>query len=164
MTVAAKKLELPTEARSRADEMLKQAAAIKAKLDLALTVCQNEAAVLVKRHAETTAPLKRQLEALDKQIKAHAKKHQVDLFAGKDRVDFANGALLRKEEQHVRHTRGMLDRLEEIGADDAIKTVKSVDWDVLEKWTDERLIEAGTERFKKETFAYELFGGGSLAS
>jgi len=56
--------------------------------------------------------------------------------------------------------RGMLARLEEIGAVEAIKIVKSVDWDVLDKWTDERLIEVGTERGKKERFAYEIFDGG----
>jgi hypothetical protein len=123
-------------------------------------VCQTELEILVRNHAQATGPLRARLEALDKKIKAHAKKHQVDLFVGRDRIDLVNGALLRKEEEYVRRVRGMLARLEEIGAVEAIKIVKSVDWDVLDKWTDERLIEVGTERGKKERFAYEIFDGG----
>jgi len=72
--------------------------------------------------------------------------------------DLTNGALLHKIERRVKRTRKMLERLEAIEAEDAIKIVKSVDWDVIEKWTYERLIEVGTERVKKETFAYKLAG------
>jgi small-conductance mechanosensitive channel len=154
----AKKIEeYPTAHHAKADELLAQAAEVAATLKRLLDNCHAELKQVTQEWGELILPQKRLLDGIEKQIKAYAKKHRVDLFEGRDRIDLSHGALLRKEEERVKQIRGMLERLEEIGATDAIKTVKSADWEVIEGWTDERLIEVGTERVKKETFAYELF-------
>ena len=51
----------------------------------------------------------------------------------------------------------MLARLKELGAADGIKISELVNWDKIEEWPDERLIEIGTERVKDDKFAYELY-------
>jgi len=76
-----------------------------------------------------------------------------------ERVDLRFGALLYAIEKRVKRAKDVLQRLEEIGAEEAIIVTKSVDWDVLEGWTDERLIEVGTERKRTEKYSYEVFGG-----
>lgn len=48
--------------------------------------------------------------------------------------------------------------LEELGYVDGIKIEKSVNWDEIEKWSDERLTAIGTERVTKEEFGYDLRG------
>jgi len=52
--------------------------------------------------------------------------------------------------------RNVLERLEEMGFSEAVRVAKSVDWDVLERWPDEKLNLVGTERVPKETIEYEL--------
>jgi phage host-nuclease inhibitor protein Gam len=153
----ARKFDYPTLRHVEADELLAKAAHLTGALKTAMDAFQIEHDKLVMKHKEHIAPVKHALEVLERQIKAYAKKHRVDLFEGRDRIDLAYGALLRKEESHVRKIRDMLQRLEDAGANDGIKIIKSVDWDAIEGWTDERLIEVGTERVKAESFAYEIF-------
>lgn len=157
MPVAARKIDYPTEHHGHADDLLRKLGEITGQLKTVQSECQVEMDALVQRHREKVAPLKQQLELLDKSLRKHSQKYQVDLFKGRDRVDLKCGALLHQVDRRVKRIRDMLQRLEQLGSIEAIKIVKSVDWDVIETWTDERLIEVGTERVKKETFAYELF-------
>lgn len=147
----------PTTAHAEADEMLREIG----KTTDALSKLEAEAKAaldsVTAAYQSRVDALKGKIADLDKGIKTLAKKHQADLFDGSDRVDLRFGALLHSIEMRVKKARGLLERLEELGAVEAVKIVKSVDWDVLEKWSDERLIEVGTERVRKEVFAYEVF-------
>ena len=134
----ARKLSYPTAHHARADELLGQAAELTGLLKQAQAECQTELDRLAAKHRETIVPIKQKLESLDKAIKAYAKKHQVDLFKRADRAVLRNGSLLHQVREAVTRARNVLDRLEEIGAFEAIKIVKSVDWDKLETWTGEK--------------------------
>ena len=60
----------------------------------------------------------------------------------------------------MKRAKDVLKHLEESGAEDAAFIVtKAVNWEHLEKWSDERLIEVGTERKRTENFTWEIFGG-----
>jgi type III secretion system FlhB-like substrate exporter len=159
MAEAAKKLDYPTPAHAEADKLLAQAAALTATLSSIQKECQVEASALAAKHKKKVGPVKKGLEKLGAQIASFAKKHQVDLFEDRDRIDLLNGALLHQEGSHVIKPRGidMLARLKELGIADGIKISELVDWDTIEQWPDERLIEIGTERVKDDKFAYELY-------
>jgi phage host-nuclease inhibitor protein Gam len=159
MAEPAKKFDSPTLFHAEADKLLGQAAILTAALEVIQEECQVEAAALVAKHKEKGAPVKKELEKVGKQIAAYAKKHQVDLFEGRDRIDLLNGALLHQESSHVVKPRGvdMLARLKDLHVTDGIKITEMVDWDKIEQWPDDRLIEIGTERVKDDKFAYELF-------
>jgi phage host-nuclease inhibitor protein Gam len=159
MAETAKKSDYPTPAHAEADELLARAATLTATLSGIQEECQVEVAALAAKHKEKAGPVKKELEKLGKQIAAFAKKHQVDLFEGRDRIDLLNGALLHQEGSHVVKPRGidMLSRLKDLGIADGIKITELVDWDKIEEWPDERLIEIGTERVPDDKFAYELY-------
>lgn len=99
------------------------------------------------------------LQEAEAKLKALAKAHRAELFDGRDRVDLEHGALLFGVSQRVKRAKAVtveaLKALGQIGRA-AVRVVESVDWDALEKWPDERLIEIGTERVRREAFAYEL--------
>ena len=97
------------------------------------------------------------IQTLDKKIKTLCKYEREELFAETQRVELQHGALLYHAEWKIKRARGVLDKLEELGMTEAIKVSKSVRWDVLEKWTDEKLFLVGTERKLKESFSYELY-------
>jgi len=102
-------------------------------------------------------PLKAVIAGLEKRPEKLMKVNRADLFDSADRIDLAHGALLFSIRERVRRAKGVLARLEEIGAKDGLITRTSVNWDALEKWTDERLIETGTERVREDCFSYEVF-------
>jgi len=128
-------------------------------LELLQAEAEKEIEAVRARYAEFIGPLKERIAALDKEIKTLTKKHKKMLFDGRDRVDLEHGALLYRVERKVKRARGVLENLEQCGFLEAIKVVKSVDWDVLEKWPDERLVMVGTERKRQEKFEYELKEG-----
>lgn len=99
------------------------------------------------------------LAAIEKDLRAFAKKNKAAIFDGKDRVDFANGFLLFQIVRRVRRAKSItVDLLESLGLD-AVKTVKSVDWDAIERWPTEKLVLIGTERKPTEKIEYEVHGG-----
>jgi phage host-nuclease inhibitor protein Gam len=100
--------------------------------------------------------LERELQDLDKSIKQNLKTNKKELFKNGDMVELENGLVYHRENMVVHRARGILAKLEELKLDDAIKITKSVKWDVIEKWPDEKLSEIGTKRKLKESFEYEL--------
>lgn len=104
------------------------------------------------KHIEGT---KEEIRELEEELRKFALRHRHELFAG-DIAELRNGRLILQIKQTVKRVRGMLERLEALGWTEAIIVEKKVNWEELEKWTDERLIAAGTERIKKETVTYEL--------
>jgi len=111
---------------------------------------------LKKKYEDMVSIHERKLSVLDKALNVLVKRNQAVIFDGNDRVDLSHGALLRSIEERVRRARGVLERLEALGMTGAVKVVKSVDWDQLEKWPDARLMEVGTERVRKEVFSYDV--------
>lgn len=104
------------------------------------------------KHIEGT---KEEIRELEEELRKFALRHRHELFTG-DIAELRNGRLILQIKQTVKRVRGMLERLEALGWTEAIIVEKKVNWEELEKWTDERLIAAGTERIKKETVTYEL--------
>ena len=51
------------------------------------------------------------------------------------------------------------DKLKAMGFPEAARVAKSVDWDLLSSWPDERLFMVGTHRRVKEEFSNELKAG-----
>lgn len=139
-----------------ADALLAQMAETTRQLAELEEAAKREIDEVRSRHAAAMAPLAGEIAALDKGIKAYARKHQVAIFDGRDRVDLKAGALIHTSELKIKRTKGLLERLEALGETDAIRIVKSVDFGALKNWTDERLFAAGTERRREELYSYEL--------
>jgi phage host-nuclease inhibitor protein Gam len=158
MGEAARGLTFKTEHHMRSEDLLadlrREMLALKSTVDIQAT----ERDKMAERHKAAISPIKDRIAKLDKELRKYARKHKLALFEGGDRLDLLSGALLRQDEEHVKRARGVLDELQRLGLTEAIRTNPQVDWDVLEKWSDERLIEVGAERVPEETFAYELFG------
>src|SRR4030042_5661406 len=77
-------------------------------------------------HEAAMSELRAQIEALEKKLKAYMKKNSAGIFEGEDRVDLKNGSLLFKVEFRVKQARGVLEKLEELGIDEAIEVSKKV--------------------------------------
>jgi phage host-nuclease inhibitor protein Gam len=120
-----------------------------AQADLELTQAREE-------WRRRLAPLQERVAELDKAILQGAKTHRAELFDGRDRVDLPHGALLHSWQESVKRSRGVLAELKALGFDDAVRVVETVKWEVLEDWPEEKLVSVGTERVRKETFAYEV--------
>lgn len=97
-----------------------------------------------------------ELKALEKELIKLMKANKADLFDHTDQVNLAAGILLRGEEDKVTIHKGALEKIEEMGWDEAIKIVKSIDREVVEKWSDERLTVIGAERKPVEEFSFEV--------
>lgn len=139
----------------RADGLLAEAGAVLAELDAARGALDAALERVRAEHGPAVERLETRLADLDRAIKALARRERGTLFDGRDRCDLPHGALLIQIEERVVRARGVLEALKEMGASEAVKVVETVNWDVLETWPDERLIQAGTERKRRETFAWE---------
>lgn len=108
---------------------------------------------------------KASLAEQEKRVRAFMKKHQADLFEGPDsRLELGAGSMLWTRQERAKQIKGMLAVLENKGLDDLIKTAKSVNWDAIDKLDDAQLELLGTERVKKDVFAYELKEVGDAAA
>jgi len=135
--------------------------------ELTVEVAREEVRIAA-RIAIVVDELKPGLEALKEGLVEHekalerlAKAERKDLFGDRDRVDLKAGAVLLSDAKRVRKARCVLAKLKGLGLDDdeTVKRVEAVNWDALEKWTDEQLKKVGTKRVKKTVFGYELKGG-----
>lgn len=128
-----------------------------AKAAVELEALRQKWAPSLKEHQEYLADLKKQLLAL-------MRKAKTDLFPersepGSDRVDLPSGALIHSLAAKLRKAKCVTPEvLEELGFPEAVRIVKSVDWDRLEGWPDARLVLIGTERKPVEEFAWEVKG------
>jgi len=152
----ARKLYL-SEAHKEADQLLMEMAGYKCRLKAIQDRAEAEIAKIRGKYVAEIKDLESIIQALDKKIKTLCKYEREELFAETQRVELQHGALLYHAEWKIKRARGVLDKLEELGMTEAIKVSKSVRWDVLEKWTDEKLFLVGTERKLKESFSYELY-------
>lgn len=115
-----------------------------------------EMAIIRAKYVLPIESAQKHLTDKEKILEALVKKHRAEILRDSDRADLPHGAVLLKIEKRVKRIRDMLDRLEASGKTDLVKTVKSVDWDLVEKLTDPELKALGTKRVPKDRFAYEL--------
>jgi len=99
---------------------------------------------------------KEALRRLELELEKFAKKHMGELFKETDYVDTGLGRLIYQVKEAVKRAKGVLEKLEELGWQEAIIIEKKVNWDEVEKWPDEKLIACGTERVVKEKIIYEI--------
>lgn len=153
----AKRTEIPnpSELHGRADELLREIAQSHAAITALRVELQARLDAVIAEYKDGIDALSARLDSADHAVRRFAKRHSEELFAESDRVELRYGALMHAVERRVRRTRDMLERLESLGAVEAIKIAKSVDWDAVDKWPDERLVEAGTERVRKDVYCYE---------
>lgn len=149
----------PSELCRQTDNMLRRIGELMGSLDSVRLEAQAHLDLVVANYRGRIAEIEQQLDVLDKSVKDHAKKHRVELFgtgAG-GRIEHPHGALICAVDRRVKKIRNMLQRLENLGAVEAIKIAKSVDWNVIEKMSDERLVELGTKRKIRDVFSYVIY-------
>lgn len=110
---------------------------------------------VIDRYGKSIEALSARIAADEKRLEKYVIKHQTAIMAGGDRVDMATGSILLKTESRVKRIKKMLEKLKKAGFVDAIKTVESVDWDIIEKWDPEKLSLVGTGKIPKLIFGYE---------
>jgi phage host-nuclease inhibitor protein Gam len=157
-------MKYPTPEHEAADRLLVKLAGIQGML--ATLEAEAEAklnAVKLEHRAPREALQARQAE-LEKELLALARKHRDFLFSGEScRVELPAGALLYELRRYVRKAKDLTPaRLEAAGFPEAVRVAKSVDWDALAAWPDERLFLVATDRRVKEEFGYELKAAGPV--
>jgi hypothetical protein len=96
---------------------------------------------------------------LEQDLQAHLRQSRaIILFDAQDRVPMPHSLLIHTIVTVVHKARGVLAKLKDLGRLDASQVVEIVDWDTLEKSSDETLAAAGTKRKPVETFGYEWKG------
>ncbi|MBW2617548.1 MAG: host-nuclease inhibitor Gam family protein [Deltaproteobacteria bacterium] len=148
-----------SEARDRADELLAEIGWMQGRLSHAQAEAEAEMEQVKAKWQDLTEYYHVKLTALEKELKALVRKNKAAIFGERDRVDLAHGSLIWAVSERVKRAKTVtvevLEALGEIGRA-AVRVVKSVDWDALESWPEERLVEIGTERVRKKTISYEL--------
>lgn len=138
-----------------AEEILEKIKEIKLSLEGLQREYEKELEGLKVKYYHSIESLKNELRKKEEELERFAIKHKAKLFVG-DLAELRNGRLLLQVKEVVKRARGVLERLEALGWTEAIIVTKKVNWEVLEKWTDERLIAVGTERIIKESITYEI--------
>lgn len=143
--------------RVNADQLLIGIAQQQRLVAHAQATMEQELGVVRARHQIQLAMSEARLTELDEQLRALMRGASEVLFPdGKDREPLANGILIHTVTSMVHKARGLLAKLKDLGRRDAIKVVESVDWDALDKWSDDQLKAVGTRRKPVETFGYEV--------
>jgi len=148
-----------SEARARADALLARIAEAKGELGVLEASAEEELNGVRGRWRPSIESARADLDYLEKELKTLAKKKRNELFGGRDRANLEHGSLIWGVSRRVKRARAVtveaLKALGRIGLS-AVRVTEAVDWDVIEGWPEERLIEIGTERKRTETFSYEL--------
>ena len=153
------KKKYETVAHEKANELLAEIAGAKAELsqvEKSMEQCFEGVRLAFKKEFDEA---NERSEKAEKELIKLAKKNHSDLFGTGDdeRTDLPAGALLFKRFLRVRKAQSITTKLlEEKGYKEAVKISKSIDWDVVKKWSDVKLREIGTERNPVKTYEYEL--------
>ncbi len=157
MALAVRKI-YPTPAHEAADRLLAEIAGLNSELSQLKDEYEKEMAAVKARYYPRLEEAKDRLKRAEQELKKLGRRERQALFAAGDRCELPNGALILALIRRVKRARGVLAKLEELGWEEAIVVKKSVNWDVLERWPDEKLIACGTERIIKEDIEYEVKG------
>lgn len=142
--------------KGRADALLAEITEVTDMLAGEEELFNEELNELKGKYEAITHGLKGWISGCSGELIALMKKNAGEIFDGEDRVELKHGSLLFQIEERVKKARGVLERLEELGIEEAIERSAKVKWDELEKWPVEKLVLVGTERKRKEVFSYEL--------
>jgi hypothetical protein len=162
--------KFPTPAHAQANALLLEIEEAIARLDQEKTKAAAYLQKVCDDWGAALKPLKETLDAKEKELLALMKKSRLDLFPerseiGSDRVDLPGGAVIHALAEKIRKAKSVTpEKLENLGFPEAVKIVKSVDWDKVEEFTDAQLFLIGTERKRTEDFAWEVKGAGKKVS
>jgi phage host-nuclease inhibitor protein Gam len=145
-----------TEIEKFADTVLAQIRDRKRQIDELEIEAEEVIKTTTEMYQQSLAPLKKDLDALEKLLIKTMRKDKRTLFADRDIVQLDNGNLLYSKGPKVTIPRDALDKCEENKFNEAIKIAKSLDRAIVESWPDEKLFLIGAERKPAETFNYEL--------
>lgn len=146
----------------QADEYLRRLGELDAAVKDLEAQAEAEMAPLRQKWEARLAPLREQRANFDQALLIMVRRARQEFFAAADLVDLRHGFLLYGRRQVVRKGRGVLELLENLKWEEAIRRTAAVRWEVLEGWPETRLIACGTERMDKETFAYEIKTPGQI--
>lgn len=142
---------------ARAEELLADIRERQAVLQKVDAAANKELTAVRDRYTPLIRETKESLEACERELTGLAKRHREAIFGDRDRVDLDSGALLYGRTEVVRRARAVtVELLDQLQYQDGVLVVRSVNWDVIETWKDERLAAIGTERRPRENFDYEL--------
>jgi hypothetical protein len=145
--------------RGDAQALLLRIADATDKIDENERMCRAEVEKVENRYRSAAVYFRDALKRDAAALVALMKRHKRLLFDGTDVVNLPAGSLVRTEADKVTIPRKALERCIELALDDAIKTVKSLDREAVEKWPDERLFLIGAKREPREEFSYDLRKG-----
>lgn len=145
-----------SEAVGEADLLLERIGTAAQELAAEEAKAQAELEEVRRKYHDQIAGARARLEIWGGELERLMRAHKRELFSGEDdRLELAHGALLYKVQTYVVKARGLLGRLKREGFLEAVKIAESVDWDKLQGWPEEKLIQVGTERKRREVFSYE---------
>jgi len=147
------------EAAVRADDLLENIRAAREIIDDLEREYLEVAARLKAEYETRLKPFREELAGDEKALLALMKACRDALFDGTDVVYLSNGTLVHSRKDKVsipRNHDAVIALCEEHGFVDAVKIVKSLDREAIEKWPDERLFLIGAERKTREEFSYDL--------
>ena len=140
----------------QADNLLTEIRKAKKEFAAVREESQKRVAAIAEEYGGRINTLDGRIGDLEKALYTLARKNKKALFHDGDKLDLAHGILIRELKKRVKHARCVLENLKALGQKDAVRIAESVDWDRLEKWTDEDLERVGTQRVEEERFQYEL--------
>lgn len=132
-----------------------------AEVSTTVNILNAEAAQIMElakaRASAHVGPAKKALKQLEKQLEKTAKDHRREVFAEGDRREFTHGDLILQEGQRVVRAKCVtVTALQRLGYDDGVQITESVDWDTIDTWSAERLLNIGTERRRTTRITYDL--------
>ncbi len=138
------------EQQQHADALLAEIDGIQQKINEQAALAHAAFEQVMAAYNARKAGLDERLKAKTKALKAYGKKNVPALFGDEDKVYLTNGDLiLQKSNKVVRARTVTTELLEQEGFPGAVKVVKTVDWDHIENWPNERLVLIGTQRKPK---------------
>ncbi|MGE4297560.1 MAG: host-nuclease inhibitor Gam family protein [Desulfovibrionaceae bacterium] len=151
------KTNLPTPAHVRADALLTAVADAEAAAREVVDAVDAELNAVKARWAARVQTAKDGLKGAEKALEKHAKAQRGTLFAKADRVALTRGALVLTEGTRVTHAKTVtVAALDALGYGDGVRVERSVDWDAIEAWHDDKLAAIGTERRRAVAISYDL--------
>lgn len=141
----------------KADEMLDTIQMYSDQVGTVQRVIEAEIARIREKYAEELERQSKSKAKAEKALKKFALKNRVDLFGiDGDKVSLPHGIILYSKADKVSIPKDAVEKIEALGWDEGIITVKAIDRPVIEKWSDEQLAAIGATKKPKEEISWEL--------
>jgi phage host-nuclease inhibitor protein Gam len=139
------------------DGVLADIAHARTVLEMREAVLAKEIEQIKEKYREPIEAAKTELDLLEKELRGLCRRNDAEIFGDQDRVDLESGSLLKNAGRRVVRARGVLAAILAKGWSALIKTPKpAVDWDRVERLSDEAVAALGTERRDFVEYNYEL--------